>query len=171
MKIISGGQTGVDRAALDAAIALGIPHGGWCPKGRRAELETVIPEKYNLKETDSREFEERTKLNIRDSDGTLILVLETPIKVTDGTILTIETVRESNKPYFIIDLSKETEIEKLLTWINDNNIKILNVAGPRESQARGIYLSSFILLNKIFSSFLNKLEEDTQKPSPYKPRI
>lgn len=172
MKIISGGQTGVDRAALDAAIALGIPHGGWCPKGRRAELETVIPEKYNLKETDSREFEERTKLNIRDSDGTLILVLETPIKVTDGTILTIETVQESNKPYVIIDLSKETELEKLLTWVNDNNIKILNVAGPRESQAPGVYLSSFILLKNIFSSFSNKPdEEDTQKPSPYKPRI
>lgn len=171
MKIISGGQTGVDRAALDAAIALGIPHGGWCPKGRRAELETVIPEKYDLRETDSREFEERTKLNIRDSDGTIILVHETPIKVTDGTILTIETIQQSNKPYRIIDLSKETELEKLVFWINDSNIKTLNIAGPRESQAPGIYTSSFTLLKKIFSSFLNKPdEENIQNPSHYRPR-
>lgn len=171
MKIISGGQTGVDRAALDAAIALGIPHGGWCPKGRRAELETVIPEKYDLRETESREFEERTKLNIRDSDGTIILVDETPIKVTDGTILTIETIQQSNKPYLIIDLSKETELEKLVFWINDSNIKTLNIAGPRESQAPGIYTSSFKLLKKIFSSFLNKPdEENIQNPSRYRPR-
>ena len=90
LKIISGGQTGGDRAALDAAIEMKIPYGGWCPKGRLAELGTTIPTKYILQETTSATFEERTKLNIRDSDGTLILVPETPIKVTDGTILTIE---------------------------------------------------------------------------------
>lgn len=156
MKIVSGGQTGVDRAALDAAIELKIPHGGWCPKGRRAELESVIPEKYILKETVSMEFEERTKLNINDSDGTLILVLNTSIKVTDGTLLTIKTAQEMSKPCLIMDISKECDIERILEWVNENNIEILNVAGPRESQAPGIYLSSFILLQEIFSSLLNK---------------
>lgn len=106
LKIISGGQTGVDRAALDVAIEMKIPYGGWCPKGRLAELGTTIPTKYILQETTSAKFEERTKLNIRDSDGTLILVPETPIKVTDGTILTIEEVKFVHKPFLIIDLSK-----------------------------------------------------------------
>ncbi len=69
-KIISGGQTGVDRAALDAAIELNIPHGGWCPKGRLAELGQTIPDKYQLQETESSEYSQRTKLNIHDSDGT-----------------------------------------------------------------------------------------------------
>lgn len=88
-KIISGGQTGVDRAALDAAILLKIPHGGWCPKGRLSEV-GKIPDKYLLKETESSDYSERTKLNIHDSDGTLIFVPSTPIKVTDGTLLTIQ---------------------------------------------------------------------------------
>src|SRR6186713_1323560 len=104
MKTVSGGQTGVDRAALDVAISLNILHGGWCPKGRKAELNTLIPIEYNLKETESSEFEVRTKLNIHDSDGTLILVADTPIKVTDGTILTIQEAQRINKPYMILDL-------------------------------------------------------------------
>lgn len=180
MKIISGGQTGVDRAALDAAISLNIPHGGWCPKGRLAELDATIPEKYELKETDSSDYSVRTKLNIKGSDGTLILVPETPIKITDGTLLTINEAIRTDKPHFIIDLSKTVDIESIINWVKQNNINILNVAGPRESQAPGIYETSFVLFKKIFSRLLVDQEaqkwpsdntEDFEKPSYPKKRF
>ncbi|MGD9152826.1 MAG: putative molybdenum carrier protein [Gammaproteobacteria bacterium] len=157
-KIISGGQTGVDRAALDVAIELKISHGGWCPKGRRAELNTTIPSKYHLKETESEKFEERTKLNIKDSDGTLALVPKTPIKITDGTILTIEEAKLKNKPLLIINLSKKPPVEIILKWIGENNIKTLNIAGPRESQSTGIYDISFKFLYETIKKINNDLQ-------------
>ncbi len=109
-KIVTGGQTGVDRAGLDAARKLGIKHGGWCPKKRKAE-NGIIPDCYQLKETESEDYNVRTKYNIRDSDGTLIIVPSTPISVTDGTILTISEVKEKKKPYFIIDLSDKKKLD------------------------------------------------------------
>ncbi|MGB6977058.1 MAG: putative molybdenum carrier protein [Gammaproteobacteria bacterium] len=163
MKIISGGQTGVDRAALDAAIELKIPQGGWCPKGRLAELGTTIPGKYQLKETSSSDFCVRTKLNIKDSDGTLIIVLTTPIKVTDGTLLTIQEVQETNKPYLIIDLSSKQDKRVILDWIKKNNITALNIAGPRESQAPGIYAASFNFLKEVFSELIKSLTDDINR--------
>jgi len=150
-KIISGGQTGVDRAALDIAIKLKILHGGWCPKGRLAELGEIIPAKYLLQETNSSEFSERTKLNIKDSDGTLIFVPNTSIEVTGGTKLTIDETKAQNKPYLIVDLAKDVKIELIIKWIYANNIKTLNIAGPRESRNTGIYNLSFNLFEKVFS--------------------
>ncbi|MGD9152179.1 MAG: putative molybdenum carrier protein [Gammaproteobacteria bacterium] len=117
-KIISGGQTGVDQAALDIAIKFNIPHGGWCPKGRIAELGTTIPKKYLLRETKTSEYSERTKLNVKDSDGTLILVATLPIKNSSGTMLTVKEAKANHKPCLIIDLSKKTSID-------ENNIKYL----------------------------------------------
>ncbi len=151
-KIVSGGQTGVDRAALDVAIELGIPHGGWCPKGRLSESGT-IPNCYNLQETDSSEYSERTKLNIKDSDGTLIFVPNWPLpdNITDGTRLTIQEAEEKVKPYLIIDLSNGHDAEKIIDWIKKNNIEKLNVAGPRESQSRGIYQLAYRLLENIIN--------------------
>jgi len=149
-KIVSGGQTGVDRAALDAAIKLHIPHGGWCPKGRLAEKNTTIPNRYLLWETKSSKFSERTKLNIRDSDGTLIIVPQTPIHVTDGTVLTIDEVRLRKKPFLIVDLSNPLSKNKIANWINKNNIKTLNIAGPRESQSPGIYERSLSYMLAVF---------------------
>lgn len=117
-KIVSGGQTGVDRAALDVAIKLGISHGGWCPRGRVAE-DGCIPNRYHLQcpigeneDTEGDIYTERTKLNIQDSDATLILVpalslLET---ISDGTNLTIQEVKSRNKPYFIVDFSEKNGI-------------------------------------------------------------
>lgn len=155
-KIVSGGQTGVDRAALDVAIKLNISHGGWCPRGRKAE-DGVLTEQYCLCETDSDEYSERTKLNIRDSDGTLILVPSTPIKVTDGTILTITEVKEKNKPYLIIDLAKDTDaISKIIEWAEMNKIRVLNFAGPRESQSPGIYKLASELLSTLFEAIPKK---------------
>lgn len=116
IRIISGGQTGVDRAALDAAIELKLPISGWCPKGRIAELNSTIPSKYPLQEANSSDYSERTMLNIQSSDGTLILVPNMPINVTDGTILTIDYAKNNNKPHLIIDLSKPMTIESIKDW-------------------------------------------------------
>lgn len=147
-KIVSGGQTGVDRAALDTAISKKIPHGGWCPKGRKAE-DGVISPHYQLTETTTEEYEERTKLNVRDSDGTLILVKNPPI---GGTLLTAEEAAKINKPLLIFDISKEKNNKIILDWIHDNKIKVLNIAGPRESQTNGIYTCSKILLSELLCS-------------------
>ncbi|MCD6046097.1 MAG: uncharacterized protein K0R48_1260 [Gammaproteobacteria bacterium] len=147
-KIISGGQTGVDTAALDAAIALDIPHGGWCPKGRLREG-GIIPSKYNLQETDSSDYSERTKLNIRNSDGTLIF-LPRDKEISDGTWLTIDEAKEKNKLYLIIDGFEEDQLVKVKQWLEVKAIKVLNVAGPRESQCRGIYAQCYAFLCKAF---------------------
>ncbi len=164
--IVSGGQTGSDRAALDVAIELNIPHGGWCPKGRLAELGQAIPLKYQLKETTTSEYSERTKLNIRDSDGTLIFVPSLPLKVTDGTVLTIQEVQEKKKPYLLIDLSQNLDIDMVIKWIKQNKIEILNVAGPRESQSPGVYHLSFKLLKNILVNLLLKEQENTSASIP-----
>ena len=177
IKIISGGQTGVDRAALDVAINLKIPHGGWCPNGRLAELGKTIPKKYQLQETLTRDYSERTKLNIRDSDGTLILVPNTPIKITDGTLLTIDEVKERQKPYLIIDLSNKLDSEQVALWVNNNKIQILNVAGPRESQNPGIYKLCLNVIEGILISLCksrghyltNNNELETENHSPKTP--
>lgn len=154
-KIISGGQTGVDRAALDVALKLKILHGGWCPKDRLAELGEIIPKKYLLQETNSREFSQRTKLNVKDSDGTLILVTNAS-KITGGTRFTIDEAKFQHKPYLIVDLSNDVEINLVIQWIHANHIKILNIAGPRESKNSGIYDVSFKLLEQVFLAFLKK---------------
>lgn len=150
-KIISGGQTGVDQAALDMAIELAIPHGGWCPKGRLSELGT-IPEKYQLQETETIEYYERTQLNIQDSDGTLIIVPELGMTINDGTVLTIESVQQQKKPYLLIDLSASQDKEIIWQWIKENQISELNIAGPRESSCPGIYQKALDWLTSVFSS-------------------
>lgn len=149
-KIIAGGQTGVDRAALDVALAINIAHGGWCPKGRCAE-DGVIPARYHLWETSSNDYSERTRLNIETADGTLILVPSLPLSVTDGTQLTIQLVQQKNKPHLIVDLSSSYNVAEVLTWLSDNDIEILNIAGPRESQSVGIYHLSRCMLGKLFT--------------------
>ncbi len=146
LKIISGGQTGVDRAALDAALELDIPQGGFCPKGRRAE-DGVIPDKYNLIETDTELYNERTEKNVETSDGTLILYLD---EISGGTLTTLEYCTSQDKPCFTIDLLHlhKFEIHKLTQWIQENRIEILNIAGPREDGS-GVYKSVKEFLLKI----------------------
>ena len=138
-EIVSGGQTGVDRAALDVALSLHIPHGGWCPKGRRAE-DGPIALKYLLKETDEEKYEVRTEKNVVDSDGTLIF---SKGLLTGGTLLTLEMARMHHRPFIIIDLaedqSQRKSIDRLMAWISENRIRRMNVAGPRESTVAGIY--------------------------------
>lgn len=134
-KIVSGGQTGVDRAALDVALELGIPCGGWCPRGRRAE-DGVIPVKYPVQETVSDEYAERTRLNVQNSDGTLIL--NTGV-LSGGTALTAQIADRNSKPYLLIDLDKPPALDEVVGWINGHHILILNVAGPREEEHPGIH--------------------------------
>jgi len=133
-QIVSGGQTGVDRAALDAALSLDWPCGGWCPKGRRAE-DGPISAEYPVQETDSKNYAHRTRWNVRDSDGTLILCSG---PLTGGTSLTRKFAVEHEKPFLIVDLDQEPDATTVAEWIESNRIRVLNVAGPRESSVPGI---------------------------------
>ena len=147
-KIISGGQTGVDRAALDTAIALQISHGGWCPAGRMAE-DGRIHERYRLVETDSSEYVDRTRKNVEDSDGTLILNRE---ELEGGTALTLVFANDLNKPVMLVDLDNPPELHKIGNWLASNKIKQFNVAGPRESKRRGIYRQACCFLHSLLTS-------------------
>lgn len=133
-KIVSGGQTGVDRAALDVAIALGIPHGGWCPRGRLAE-DGRIPARYRLTENSSPEYATRTEQNVLASDGTLVLSTGEP---TEGTALTCRLARRKGKPLLVVDLACPPEPERVWRWTVASGIGVLNVAGPRESRCPGV---------------------------------
>jgi hypothetical protein len=138
MKIISGGQTGVDRGALDAAIGLGIPHGGWCPRGRLAE-DGRIPARYALSETDSPEYWVRTEQNVIDSDATLILCRRPEgTRPTGGTELTMRMADRHGRPCLVVNLDQPGHIEEVRRWLQDHRVEVLNVAGPRESQSPGI---------------------------------
>lgn len=132
-KIVSGGQTGADRAALDVAMALGLETGGWVPHGRRAE-DGRIPVRYSgLVETDTESYQTRTALNVRDSEATLIFSFAEP---TGGTALTLRLARSSGKPFLAVDLeSLETQeaAERIREWLAQTGVRVLNVAGPRQS--------------------------------------
>ncbi|MEM7782948.1 MAG: putative molybdenum carrier protein [Planctomycetota bacterium] len=137
-KIVSGGQTGVDRAALDAAIFLDLEHGGWCPAGRRAE-DGRIPARYLLIETSERDYSVRTEKNVVESDATLILFCN---QLTGGTLLTLRLAQKHFRPYLCIDLEEfnqsSVKPRSIVHWIVDQNVSVLNVAGPRESSWPGI---------------------------------
>src|SRR5262245_24084952 len=137
--IISGGQTGADRAAWDAATECHIPIGGWVPKGRRAE-DGEIEEKYvGLQETDSSHYEERTRHNVRDSDATLII---THGELHGGSRFTRDVAEEMGKPFVHIDLEKlphDLAVTMIREWLEPLEGETLNVAGPRESRDGRIY--------------------------------
>src|SRR5262245_24193664 len=118
-KIVSGGQTGVDRAALDAAIAAGIPHGGWCPLGRRAE-DGTIPGQYSLSETATSDYRERTERNVIDSDGTLIL---TRGELTGGTRLTRRFARQHDRPCMVVYLDQSVDVGCIQNWLAEKQIR------------------------------------------------
>ena len=146
-KIISGGQTGVDRAALDAAIELGITCGGWCPNGRASE-DGPVPDHYPLIETPSADPAQRTEWNVRDSDATLIIALG---KLTGGTALTQRLARSLEKPCLVIDPVEATSTATVRAWLNEHAVKILNVAGPRASTDPQVYELALGLLRKVLT--------------------
>src|SRR5688572_18020100 len=146
-RIISGGQTGVDRAALDAAMAAGIAAGGWCPKGRLAE-DGPLPDHYPLDETPSRRYRQRTQWNVRDSDGTLVLYWG---ELHGGTLATVKLADRYRRPLRIVNLLAPVNVAEVAQWITNNHIKTLNVAGPRESSRLGIYKMARDYLKQMLS--------------------
>ena len=134
-KIVSGGQTGVDRAALEVALELELACGGWCPQGRRAE-DGVIDARFPLKETPSADYAQRTRYNVRDSDATLILAAE---ELTGGSEFTRSLAKRYGRPCLVLDPGDERSRADLLNWLGEHNIRVLNVAGPRESTTPGIH--------------------------------
>lgn len=151
-KIVSGGQTGVDRAALDAAIAAGMAHGGWCPRGRLAE-DGPIPQKYELSETEQTDYRFRTECNVVDSQGTLLLYER---RLSGGTLLTCHLAERHERPCCLIDLSKRGNVPLILGWLKEHGIETLNVAGPRESTQPGIYRRSRVVLSQLLASCKRK---------------
>jgi hypothetical protein len=147
VRIISGGQTGVDRAALDVALDLGLPCGGWCPRGRRAE-DGPLPDKYPLCETSSASYPHRTACNVRDSDATLILTRGTPDR---GTALTVRLAQRYRKPHLVLDLGEGPEPAAVCRWADERGIRVLNVAGPRRSSQPGIYAAAALFLRRVLS--------------------
>ncbi|MBT7060697.1 MAG: hypothetical protein HN976_36730 [Lentisphaerae bacterium] len=147
IRIVSGGQTGADRGGLDAAIDVGVRHGGWCPKGRRAE-DGMIPDRYRLLENESPDYVARTELNVIESHATVVF---THGKATGGSEKTIDSAREYSRPCLHVDLDEpddELVARQILKWLSSGGLQtsgdpvppnpILNVTGSRESKARGI---------------------------------
>ncbi len=138
LKIISGGQTGADRAGLDAAIALGLPHGGFCPKGRRAE-DGPIPVRYRMEETETPDYPDRTERNVESADGTVVFTSGAP---RGGSALTLALARKHRKAALHVDLGRGTPEDAagaVRAWISEKGIAVLNVAGSRESESPGIH--------------------------------
>ena len=150
-QIVSGGQTGVDRAALDAALGLNFPCGGWCPRGRRAE-DGEIPAHYPLRETDSPAYVQRTARNVADSDGTLIL---TRGALRGGTALTAELARKKGRSCRVVQLEKGMPVAETVSWLHEHAIGVLNVAGPRESQRPGIYQEARAFIKRVLLARLS----------------
>ena len=149
-RIVSGGQTGADRGGLDAAIHCGLPYGGWCPKGRKAE-DGKIPDRYALQEMESGDYLRRTEQNVIDSDATLVFTLG---RATGGSLRTLEFAHAHEKPWLHVDVdefNRERAVSTVVDWLegrdggdHDEYVAIppreciLNVAGSRESKADGI---------------------------------
>jgi len=147
-KVVSGGQSGADRAALDAALAAGLPCGGWCPRGRHAE-DGRIADRYPLAETPSEDTAQRTEWNVRDSDGTLVL---NEGELSGGTALTVRFAQSLGKPYLVVDPADPGGVGRARSWIHGNGIRILNVAGPRESKRPGIGADALAFLRSLLQT-------------------
>ena len=157
-KIISGGQTGADRAALDAAIKLMIPHGGWVPKGRLAE-DGPISTKYNLQEMPTDSYSTSTEQNVIDSDGTLII---SHGELTGGSAFTRKMAMKHGKPWYHADLNKLPSFQAAMViedWISKNGIETLNVAGPRHSKDPIIYGLVTVILELVCTIKIPKISQ------------
>ena len=149
-RLVSGGQTGVDRAALDAALEAGLEAGGWCPRGRRAE-DGAVPARHPLREAPSPVYAVRTRLNVRDSDATLVLAWG-PLR--GGTALTLRWCRRLGRPCRLVDLSRAVapgELRALRRWLRRHRVRTLNVAGPREGERPGIQARALAFLRRLLA--------------------
>jgi len=151
LKIVSGGQTGVDRGALAAALDGGAPCGGWCPEDRVAE-DGVIPARFPLQELQGGTYRERTLKNVMDSDGTLIIFNKV---LTGGSKLTVNFCEQRNKPYCLIDATEFSirySIKQLTNFLKDKKILTLNVAGPRASNWENGEEHTYNLITELLKS-------------------
>ena len=150
-RIVSGGQTGADQAALDVAMELGIPHGGWVPKGRKTES-GPLPAQYLLREMPTDSYAKRTEQNVMDSDGTLII---SHGELSEGSDYTRMMAAKHGKPWIHIDADKQSidvAVEMIRTWISGNEIETLNVAGPPMSKDPLIYATAKMILKAVLFS-------------------
>ena len=148
-KIVSGGQTGADQAALDVATRLGIPHGGWVPKGRATEI-GPLPDRYRMREMPTADYAKRTEQNVLDSDGTVIV---SHGALDGGSALTEVLAEQHGRPHIQLDMDKlsvRDAADTLKGWIQDNAIRTLNVAGSRESRDPDIYRLTAAVLETLF---------------------
>lgn len=162
-KIISGGQTGADQGGLDAAIKLGIPHGGWIPKGRKTEAGR-LPECYTMQEMRTVNYAARTERNVLASDGTLIL---SHGQLKGGSALTWRLAHKHGQPCLHIDLAAISKFQaalKISHWLTDRRIRVLNVAGPRASQDNRIYEDTRQILESVY--LLNLTDTKGLEPQP-----
>jgi hypothetical protein len=149
-RIVSGGQTGVDRAALDWACRHEVPHGGWCPNGRLAE-DGPLAACYRLQETDSSGYRQRTKLNVLDSDATLIFNIGA---LDGGTLQTVRFCQVLSKPHRVVQFDEgpvDGTARSVREWLVEGRFSALNVAGPREAKRPGIYDLAMSVLDQCFS--------------------
>jgi hypothetical protein len=147
-RVISGGQTGADRAGLDAAMEAGIPVGGYCPRGRLAEDGTV-PERYPLTECTRSGYPARTEKNVVESDGTLVLNIG---RLSGGTKVTADCAEKHGRPFLVVQLDQAPRTDEALAWIEERGIRVLNVAGPRESKHPGVvYRQALAYLKMLFA--------------------
>ena len=155
MKLISGGQSGVDRAALDVAIARGLPYGGWCPRGGWAEDFSdppgVLARYPHLRATPSRDPGERTDWNVRDSDAVLIVVETSGLAASRGTRLACDRAGAYGKPSFVANLMDADVVAKTREWLDRVQPDTLGIGGPRESEAPGIYGKAKVFLGRLFA--------------------
>lgn len=147
-RVISGGQTGVDRAGLDAAMEAGIPIGGYCPEGWLAE-DGTIPAKYALTELSSGGYAARTEKNVIVSDGTLILNIG---ELSDGTRYTLDCALKHGKPFLVVQLDGYPETGIVTRWLEEHSIRILNIAGPRASKHPQVHEMAYMFLHRLFTA-------------------
>ncbi len=150
-KIISGGQTGADQAGLDAAIDTGVEHGGWIPRGRRTEAGR-LPLRYHLQETRDANYPRRTEKNILSADGTVVFTKGRP---DGGSALTLKLARQHGRPVLHVNLirhDRQSAASLIFDWLTENKIKVLNVAGCRESKAPGIYKAVYGIVRLVIEA-------------------
>jgi hypothetical protein len=150
LKIVTGGQTGVDRGALDAALAAGFPCGGWCPANRKAE-DGPIPERYPMTALSGGGYRQRTRQNVIDSDGTAILFFES---LKGGTLYTHDFSRHEHKPYIVLNAGQISEAgaaAAILRLVTEHDIQVLNIAGPRLSSWPQGYGFAFAVVAELIS--------------------
>ena len=163
MRVVSGGQTGADRAALDIAQELGLPYGGWVPRNGWAEDFTVAPgvlAKYpRMRPVETEDLAssliDRTRRNVLDSSATLILITKAGQDISPGTVLTKETAEKAGRPCLVVRVDADNAASRITDWLDEiGPVRVLNVAGPRATEAPELYAKAVVVLRSVFRAFV-----------------